>query len=69
MKRNSRQREEEKENGGGMLDGQMLWFIMHQLRRGRRRVSGGQTSILSHLFMKLTVPSINMDKFDLGEET
>lgn len=37
MKRNSRQREEEKENGGGMLDGQMLWFIMHQLRRGRRR--------------------------------
>ena len=40
MKRNCRQREEEKENGGGMLDGQMLWFIMHQLRRGRRRVSG-----------------------------
>ena len=38
MKRNQRQRDEEKENGGGMLDGQMLWFIMHQLRRGRRRV-------------------------------
>ena len=38
MKRNQRQRDEEKETGGGMLDGQMLWFIMHQLRRGRRRV-------------------------------
>lgn len=36
MKRNSRQREEEKETGGSTFDGQMLWFIMHQLRRGRR---------------------------------
>ena len=51
MKRNSRQREEEKENGGGMMDGQMLWFIMNQLRRGRRRVRGLLQEYLNGVYM------------------
>lgn len=37
MKRNSREREEERTSDGGMIDGSMLWFIMHHLRRGRRQ--------------------------------
>ncbi|XP_060578211.1 DDB1- and CUL4-associated factor 8-like, partial [Ruditapes philippinarum] len=37
IKRNSREREEERTNDGGMIDGSMLWFIMHHLRRGRRQ--------------------------------
>ena len=53
MKRNSRQREEEKENGGGMMDGQMLWFIMNQLRRGRRRVSALSHMCLVAIYIKI----------------
>ena len=52
MKRNSRQREEEKENGGGMMDGQMLWFIMNQLRRGRRRVRALSHMCLVAIYIK-----------------
>ncbi|KAL4229253.1 DDB1- and CUL4-associated factor 8 [Mactra antiquata] len=37
MKRNAREREEERSGDGGMIDGSMLWFIMHHLRRGRRQ--------------------------------
>lgn len=37
MKRNAREREEERSGESGMIDGSMLWFIMHHLRRGRRQ--------------------------------
>lgn len=36
-KQNRREREEERTGDAGMIDGSMLWFIMHHLRRGRRR--------------------------------
>ncbi|KAL3885744.1 hypothetical protein ACJMK2_025787 [Sinanodonta woodiana] len=37
VKRNKRERDEERRAEPEMLDGQMLWFIMNQLRRSRRR--------------------------------
>ncbi|KAJ8316054.1 hypothetical protein KUTeg_006068 [Tegillarca granosa] len=37
LKRNKKERDEERVNEPDMLDGQMLWYIMHQLRRVRRR--------------------------------
>jgi len=37
VKRNTREREEERTSDGAMIDGSMLWFIMHHLRQGRLR--------------------------------
>ncbi|XP_052803947.1 DDB1- and CUL4-associated factor 8-like [Mya arenaria] len=37
VKLNQREREEERTGEGGMVDGSMLWFIMHHLRQGRRQ--------------------------------
>ncbi|KAK3581000.1 hypothetical protein CHS0354_013894 [Potamilus streckersoni] len=37
VKHNKRQRDEERRAEPEMVDGQMLWFIMNQLRRSRRR--------------------------------
>ena len=36
-KQNQREREEERSGEVGMIDNSMLWFIMRNLQRGRRR--------------------------------
>lgn len=37
IKQNRREREAELSGEGGTIDNSMLWFIMHHIRRGRRR--------------------------------
>ena len=37
MKKNRRDRDEERANEPDMIDGQMLWFLMQQFRRNARR--------------------------------
>ncbi|XP_033757845.1 DDB1- and CUL4-associated factor 8-like [Pecten maximus] len=37
MKKNRKEREEEMVNEPDMIDGQMLWYIMHHIRRAQRR--------------------------------
>ena len=37
-KRNMKEREDERIHDVDMIDGQMLWYIMHHMPRARRRV-------------------------------
>jgi len=38
MKKNKKEREEDRSHEPEMIDGQMLWFLMQHLRRSRRAV-------------------------------
>ncbi|XP_060086234.1 DDB1- and CUL4-associated factor 8-like [Ylistrum balloti] len=44
MKKNRKEREEEMVNEPDMIDGQMLWYIMHHIRRAQRRADQDGTA-------------------------